>query len=111
MITDAYQPTSHDSQSLQTDRRHWFVRSGAFLLLLTGPLWIVMSGLQSKLLSAGIINTKDLGPLFGSESGTLIEHLLNVWHWDAAIFLLLIATIPNTLFATWLLRKRLKTTV
>ena len=110
MTTNPYQTTSHDSPSLQTNGRRWFARYGAILLLLTGPLWLVMHGLQSNLLNASIINTKDLAPLVGNENGTFTEYLLNVWHWDAAIFLLFIATMPNTVFAIWLLRKRPITT-
>jgi hypothetical protein len=104
MTTNPYQTTSHDALSLRTTGRRWFARSGAILLLLTSPLWLVMSGLQSQLLDEGIINTKDLAPLIGTETGTFAEYLLNVWHWDAAILVLFAATIPNTLIAVWLLR-------
>jgi hypothetical protein len=106
MTTNPYQTTPQDSPSLQANDRCRFARCGAILLLLTGPLWLVMSGLESELLNAGMINTKDMAPLFGNETGTFSDYLLNVWHWDTAIILLFIATIPNTVFAIWLLRKR-----
>ena len=75
-------------------------------LLMTGPLWLVMGVVQSQLLEAGMLNTNDMAPLVGHETGTITEYLLNVWHWDAAIFLLLVATIPNTVIAVWLLGRR-----
>jgi hypothetical protein len=106
MTTNPYQTTSQDSPSLQANGRRRFARGVAILLLLTGPFWFVMSGLQTKLLKAGLINTKDMAPFFGNETGTFTEYMLNVWHWDVGIFLLFMATIPNTLFAIWLLCKR-----
>lgn len=75
----------------------------ATLLLLTGPVAVAMAGLSDKLREARIINTRDLAPLAGNETGTLSEVLLNVWHWDAAIVLLMIATIPNTIIGSILL--------
>ena len=75
---------------------------------MTGPLLLVMGGVQSQLLEAGILNSKDITWIVGNETGTIAEYLLNVWHWDAAIFLLLLATIPNTVIAVWLLRRRPK---
>lgn len=73
---------------------------------MTVPLWLVMGGVQSQLLDAGIINTKDMAPLVGNETGTIAEYLLNVWHWDAVILLLFLASIPNTVIGIWLLHKR-----
>lgn len=98
-----YQATAAESQMT---RRDSIFRNVAILLLLTGPLSLAMSGVQSKLLGAGIINTKDLSPLVGNETGTLAEYLLNVWHWDAMIFVLYLATIPSVVVAVWLLRSR-----
>jgi hypothetical protein len=98
-----YQTTAAESQVARHDA---IFRKMAILLLLTGPMSLAMSGVQSKLLGAGIINTKDLSPLVGNETGTLSEYLLNVWHWDAVIFVLYLATIPSVVVAVWLLRSR-----
>jgi hypothetical protein len=51
-------------------------------------LWIPAMVLEEVLLKAGVLNTKDLPPFVGTESGTPMEYLLNVWHWDAGVLLL-----------------------
>ncbi len=51
-------------------------------------LWLPFGLLEDSLLQAGILNTKDLPPFVGNESGTLREYVLNVWHWDAMTLLL-----------------------
>jgi hypothetical protein len=58
-------------------------------LLALAPLGIaiVLSGLESKLLEMRVLNTKDM-TFVGTDTGTITEHLLNIWHWDAAIFLM-----------------------
>ena len=75
------------------------------LLFLTGPFWLLMLAIESRLLDAGIINTKDLWPVIGNETGTISDYLLNVWHWDGVILLLFLAIVPNMIFGTWLVRR------
>lgn len=59
-------------------------------------LAIFVSGvfLYQPLFNKGILNTKDLPPFIGAESGTPIEHLLNVWNWYFAGAALLILLLP-----------------
>lgn len=65
------------------------------LVLCSGlPLALLLMALEQRLLANGTLNTKDLPPIVGNEQGTLGEYLLNVWHWDAAIFGLLLVSIP-----------------
>ena len=63
-----------------------------FFTLLT----ILIAGicLYPIFLERGIINTKDLPPWIGSESGTLLEYVMNVWHLDIAGFFLFVLLIP-----------------
>ena len=58
--------------------------------------------IESWLLDADILNTKDM-TFIGNEKWSLSEHLLNIWHWDAAIGLLCFASIPLTAFGILLL--------
>jgi hypothetical protein len=51
-------------------------------------LWLPFGFLEELLLKAGVLNTKDLPPFVGNESGTAVEYALNVWHWDAMTLLL-----------------------
>lgn len=44
--------------------------------------------LQKALLKAGVLNTKDLPPFVDSETGSVTECALNLWHWDAMTLLL-----------------------
>lgn len=69
-----------------------------------GPLWVALSLAQDSLMRAGILNTKDLPPFVGSEKGTFSEYLLNVWHWDGLLLLLLFAALPCLILGVWLLR-------
>jgi hypothetical protein len=66
---------------------------GALLFLVT-PAWLALTLLTERLFKAGILNNKDLSPLVGDETGSLTEYLLNVWHWDAATGLLMLASVP-----------------
>ncbi len=99
-MTNPYQSSNPALKSERGKKVSWKVVV-ATMLLLTGPCAIAMAGLHTKLREARIINNRDLGPFFGNESGTLSEILLNVWHWDATIFLLMIATLPNTIIGCW----------
>ena len=54
----------------------------------------MLSFLEQVLLERGVLNTKDLPPIVGNDPGTLRDHLLNVWHWDGALFLLFVLSLP-----------------
>ncbi len=51
-------------------------------------LWLPFSVLEELLLKAGVLNTKDLPPFVGNEPGSVMEYVLNVWHWDGMALLL-----------------------
>ena len=82
----------------------------AIVLCAIAPAWLGLSLLQQELLQAGILNTKDLHPFIGHETGTLSEYLLNIWHWDGMLLLLMIAALPCLVFGvSILLSDRLQT--
>lgn len=58
------------------------------------PTVLILIALEQVLLERGLLNTKDLPPIVGNEPGTLRDYLLNVWHWDGAIFLLFLLSLP-----------------
>lgn len=65
------------------------MRQRLHLFLAVGMLlWLPMSLLEDLLREAGILNTKDLSPWVGTETGSAMDYALNVWHWDALILLL-----------------------
>lgn len=68
------------------------------------PTWFALSILEHWLLDSGVLNTKDMPPFVGNDGGTLSEYLLNVWHWDGAILLLMIAAVPCLVLGVLLLR-------
>ena len=74
------------------------------ILCSAAPGWVVLSILQERLLSAGILNTKDMPPFVGNETGTVGEYFLNVWHWDAMLLLLMVAALPCLIFGVMILR-------
>ena len=74
------------------------------ILCSVAPAWVVLSILQVRLLRAGILNTKDMPPFVGNETGTVGEYLLNVWHWDGMLLLLMIGALPCLIFGVMLLR-------
>lgn len=65
------------------------------LLCLVPLLAFVFGLLEDRLLHAGVLNTLDLAPVVGDETGTTSDYLLNVWHWDAASLLLFFAALPS----------------
>lgn len=74
------------------------------VLCAIGPLWVALSLAQDSLMRAGVLNKKDLPPFVGSEKGTFSEYLLNGWHWDGLLLLLLVAALPCLILGVWLLR-------
>jgi hypothetical protein len=76
------------------------------LLCSVAPGWLVLVGLEQRLLKSGVLNTKDLPPFVGQDSGTVSEYLLNVWHWDGALLILMIAALPSLALGVMLLRNR-----
>src|SRR5947207_1976481 len=76
----------------------------AIALCLVGPAWFGLSILQERLLQAGILNTKDMRPFVGNETGSVSEYLLNVWHWDGVLLILAIAALPSLVVGVLLLR-------
>jgi hypothetical protein len=63
-------------------------------LCAVAPTSFALTILEDWLLGSGVLNTKDMPPFVGDDGGTLSEYLLNVWHWDGAVFLLMIAAVP-----------------
>ena len=74
------------------------------ILCSVAPAWLVLSVLQPRLLESGVLNTKDMPPFVGNETGTVSEYLLNVWHWDGMLLLLMVAALPCLVFGVLLLR-------
>jgi hypothetical protein len=64
------------------------------VLCSVAPAWVALSILQERLLEAGVLNKKDMPPFVGNETGTVSEYLLNVWHWDGMLLLMMIAALP-----------------
>jgi hypothetical protein len=65
-----------------------------------------MIPVEQGLLARGVLNTKDLAPFVGSERGTVLEYLLNVWHWDGAILAFLLSSVPSSVAGIWLIATR-----
>lgn len=53
-------------------------------------IWICCAVAQRRLLKAGILNTLDAWP-FGDEPATIFQLAMNVWWWDAILFLLMVS--------------------
>lgn len=54
----------------------------------------MLVALERLLLNRGVLNTKDLPPIVGQDPGTFRDYLLNMWHWDGAIGLLFVLSLP-----------------
>jgi len=74
------------------------------LLLLLAPVAFSLVMLEQRLLSARVLNTKDLAPFIGTETGTVTEYLLNVWHWDGVIGLMCCSSLPCLAIGVFVLR-------
>jgi len=61
--------------------------------------------LESYLLERSLLNTKDM-TFVGNQTGSLTEHLLNVWHWDAVVFGLLLLSVPSAMVGVVLLTRQ-----
>lgn len=77
----------------------------AILLVSLAPAALLLGGLQDRLLSARILNTKDLQGVAGMEHGSVADYLLNVWCWDGALLLLWIMAVPSFFCGLWLLSR------
>ena len=69
------------------------------IVLLKPLLW----DLEENLLAKGVINKKKLWPIIGDERGSIGDYMLNIWHWDGAIFLLGMASLLCYSLGLWLL--------
>jgi hypothetical protein len=69
------------------------------------PVAIGLIELEQELLERRVLNTKVLPPIVGDDVGTVRDYLLNVWHWDAAIFLLFLLSVPGLGVGIWLLAR------
>ena len=67
------------------------------------PMFFAVVLVGQDLDRRGILNNKDLPPFVGDEDGTLSEYVFNVWHWDAAALLLMLAALPALALGAWLL--------
>ncbi len=74
------------------------------VLCSVAPAWFALSVLQERLLQSGVLNKKDMPPFVGNETGTVSEYLLNVWHWDGILLLLMVAALPCLVIGVLLLR-------
>ena len=74
-------------------------------LCLVAPAWVALSVLQEHLLRTGVLNTKNMPPFVGNEKGTVAEYFLNVWHWDAILLLLMLASLSCLIIGVLLLRR------
>lgn len=70
------------------------------------PASLVMIPVEQGLLARGVLDTRDLAPWVGNERGTFLDHVLNVWHWDAAIFALFLLSLPCSVWGIWLIATR-----
>lgn len=70
------------------------------------PAALGLVGLEQALLARSVLNTKDLARLVGTESGTPLEYLLNVWNWDGAILLLFAVSLPCLVLGIQILARR-----
>jgi hypothetical protein len=77
------------------------------LLCCALPAAVALSFVEQDLHARGILNNKDLPPIVGNEQGTVRDYLLNAWHWDGAIFLLFVISIPSLALGIWLLARRM----
>jgi hypothetical protein len=75
-------------------RENTWRRLVAVSLCSVGPVWLGLFLLEQPLLEARILNTRDLWPFIGAERGTVSDYLLNVWHWDGLLFVLMLAALP-----------------
>ena len=78
----------------------------AFICVSLAPAAFILWALQDRLLSAGILNTKDLRGVAGAEHGSISEYLLNVWCWDGALLVLWVLAVPGFFVSLWLLELR-----
>jgi len=67
-------------------------------------LWLCLYGAEEGLLRAGVLNKKDM-TFVGNETGSLWEHLTNIWHCDAALMVLLLLALPCPIVGLVVLRK------
>ena len=65
------------------------------------PASFGMIAVEQRLLAQGVLNTKDLAPFVGNEPGTVFEHALNVWHWDAVVFAGILLAVPASMVGIW----------
>lgn len=70
------------------------------------PATLVMIPVEQGLLARGVLNTKDLAPVVGNERGTVLDYVLNVWHWDGAILALFLLSVPSSVVGIWLIATR-----
>jgi hypothetical protein len=103
-MLNPYERNAIQSNAAPQARRARRFRWAGFSLLMTGPLAIAVGLTQSLLLEFGVINTKDLRPFFGIGTGNLVDHLLNVWHWDMLVAVLVTLAIPNAFIGIWMIR-------
>ncbi len=64
------------------------------VLCSVAPASVALLILEGYLLRSGVLNKKDMPPFVGTETGTVSEYLLNVWHWDGMLLLLTFAALP-----------------
>lgn len=82
------------------------IYKGIIFILLPYCLLFVLAEIESWLLKAGVLNTKDLG-FVGGEEGSPYEYILNIWYWDAALaFLTVIVIIYSIIMMFKFIRSR-----
>ena len=76
------------------------------VLCLVAPTWFALLIFEEHLLQSGFLNMKDLQPFVGDETGTISDYLLNVWHWDGVLALLMLAALSSLVFGVLLLKSK-----
>lgn len=79
------------AQPQSDSKGHWLIAIASIGTF----AWLPFFMLQQALHGAKILNNKDLPPFVGEEHGSMAEYLLNVWHWDAVGFALILIALPS----------------
>jgi hypothetical protein len=65
-----------------------------------------MIQVEQGLLASGVLNTKDLAPFVGNEPGTVLDDVLNLWHWDGALLAFFLWSVPSSVVGIWMIATR-----
>ena len=83
-----------DPYMTSAERRTACIKLLAFALCSMPVIVLFLHRLETYLWDSKFLNGRDLG-FVGGESGTWWEYLTNAWHWDAALLLLMLLSLPS----------------